>query len=91
MFFRLKKVRSYSYLQIVENHWSDGKSHQRVIATLAVHPGRPHAQAKGGQRRSAFPGRPISDNPWRAGIGESPVPAEGERGDGERTSVHHLP
>jgi len=34
MFFRLKKVRSYSYLQIVENHWSDGKSHQRVIATL---------------------------------------------------------
>jgi len=34
MFFRLKKVRSYSYLQIVENHWFDGKSHQRVIATL---------------------------------------------------------
>ncbi len=34
MFFREKKAKGYSYLQVVENHWEDGKSRQRVLGTL---------------------------------------------------------
>ncbi len=34
MFFRQKKSGPRSYLQIVENRWEDGRSRQRVIATL---------------------------------------------------------
>lgn len=34
MFLRIKKVRPYEYLQVVENQWRDGKSHQRVIWTI---------------------------------------------------------
>jgi hypothetical protein len=34
MFFRQKTVGSYTYLQIVENRWEDGKSKQRVLANL---------------------------------------------------------
>jgi len=35
MFFRLKKTRGYTYLQIVENRWQRGRgSRQRVVATL---------------------------------------------------------
>jgi hypothetical protein len=34
MFFREKKSKGYSYLQVVENHWEEGKSRQRVLATM---------------------------------------------------------
>jgi hypothetical protein len=34
MFFRTKPSGSRRYLQIVENHWRDGRSCQRVVATL---------------------------------------------------------
>src|SRR3989339_181817 len=34
MFFRVKQSGPRRYLQIVENHWDDGGSRQRVIATL---------------------------------------------------------
>ena len=34
MFFRTKKSRSHVYLQLVENRWEDGRSRQRVLATL---------------------------------------------------------
>src|SRR4029079_12449967 len=34
MFFRTKTSGTRSYLQIVENHWEDGRPKQRVIATL---------------------------------------------------------
>lgn len=34
MFFRTKKSGPRSYLQVVENHWQDGRPHQRVLATL---------------------------------------------------------
>ena len=34
MFFRVKPSGPRRYLQIVENHWHDGRSCQRVIATL---------------------------------------------------------
>jgi hypothetical protein len=34
MFFRQKKSANRVYLQIVENRWEDGRSRQRVIATL---------------------------------------------------------
>ena len=34
MFFRQKKSGNRVYLQIVENRWDDGRSKQRVIATL---------------------------------------------------------
>ena len=34
MFFRQKKSGNHVYLQIVENRWEQGKSKQRVIATL---------------------------------------------------------
>ena len=34
MFFRIKKSGPRQYLQIVENRWEDGRSRQRVIATL---------------------------------------------------------
>ncbi len=34
MFFRRKKVGDRVYLQIVENRWENGRSKQRVIATL---------------------------------------------------------
>ena len=34
MFTRIKKAPPYEYLQIVENQWRDGKSHQRVIGTI---------------------------------------------------------
>jgi hypothetical protein len=34
MFFRQKDSGGYRYLQIVENRWEDGRSRQRVVATL---------------------------------------------------------
>ena len=34
MFFRTKKSGTRSYLQIVENRWENGRSRQRVVATL---------------------------------------------------------
>jgi len=34
MFFRQKTSGNRVYLQIVENHWKDGRSKQRVVATL---------------------------------------------------------
>jgi len=34
MFFREKRAGPRSYLQIVENRWEDGRSRQRVVATL---------------------------------------------------------
>ena len=34
MFFREKKTKGYSYLQVVENQWVDGRSRQRVLGTL---------------------------------------------------------
>jgi len=34
MFFREKKTKGYSYLQVVENQWEEGKSRQRVLGTL---------------------------------------------------------
>ena len=34
MFFREKKSGSRTYLQIVENRWEEGRSRQRVVATL---------------------------------------------------------
>lgn len=34
MFFRTKKAGPRSYLQLVENHWHDGRPRQRVLATL---------------------------------------------------------
>jgi hypothetical protein len=34
MFFRTKKSGPRSYLQIVENHWRDGRPHQTVLVTL---------------------------------------------------------
>jgi hypothetical protein len=34
MFFREKKSGARSYLQLVENRWEDGKSRQRVVATI---------------------------------------------------------
>jgi hypothetical protein len=34
MFFRTKKSGARSYLQVVENRWENGRSRQRVVATL---------------------------------------------------------
>ena len=34
MFFRTKKSGPRSYLQLVENHWQDGRPQQTVLATL---------------------------------------------------------
>jgi hypothetical protein len=34
MFVRSKTVRGHNYLQIVENYWQEGRTHQRVITTL---------------------------------------------------------
>ena len=34
MFFRTKRSGPRSYLQVVENHWRDGRSQQRVLVTL---------------------------------------------------------
>jgi len=34
MFTRVKPVGKYRYLQVVENYWENGKTRQRVIATL---------------------------------------------------------
>ena len=34
MFFRTKKSGPRTYLQLVENHWRDGRPHQTVLATL---------------------------------------------------------
>jgi hypothetical protein len=34
MFFRTKKSGPRTYLQIVENHWRDGRPQQTVIATV---------------------------------------------------------
>lgn len=34
MFFREKKTKGYSYLQVVENQWEEGRSRQRVMGTL---------------------------------------------------------
>jgi len=45
MFFRRKKSADRVYLQIVENHWEDGRSKQRVVATL----GRPDRLQQTGQ------------------------------------------
>src|SRR3954464_6642911 len=44
MFFRTKTSGPRSYLQIVENRWEDGRSRQRVIATLGR---RDHLQQSG--------------------------------------------
>jgi hypothetical protein len=32
MFFRPRKSGNHVYLQVVENHWEDGRSEQRVVA-----------------------------------------------------------
>jgi hypothetical protein len=45
MFFRTKTSGPRSYLQVVENRWEDGRSRQRVIATL----GRLDHLQQGGQ------------------------------------------
>jgi len=45
MFFRQKKSGKRVYLQIVENRWEQGRSKQRVIATL----GRLDRLAESGQ------------------------------------------
>ena len=34
MFFREKVSGARTYLQLVENRWEDGKSRQRVVATI---------------------------------------------------------
>ncbi len=34
MFFRTKTSGPRSYLQIVENRWEEGRTRQRVVATL---------------------------------------------------------
>src|SRR6266511_2521153 len=34
MFFRTKKSGPRTYLQLVENHWRDGRPQQTVLATL---------------------------------------------------------
>ena len=34
MFFRTKSSGPRTYLQVVENRWQDGRSRQRVVATL---------------------------------------------------------
>ena len=34
MFFRVKRSGPRSYLQVVENHWRDGRAQQRVLVTL---------------------------------------------------------
>jgi len=34
VFFRQKKAKGYTYLQIVENRWEKGKTRQRVLGTL---------------------------------------------------------
>ena len=34
MFFRTKTSGPRTYLQVVENRWEDGRSRQRVVATL---------------------------------------------------------
>ncbi len=34
MFFCTKKSGNRTYLQVVENRWEDGRSHQRVLVTL---------------------------------------------------------
>ncbi len=34
MFVRSKRAGGHEYLQIVENHWEDGRTKQRVITTL---------------------------------------------------------
>lgn len=34
MFFRQKKVKGYTYLQIVENRWDKGTTRQRVLGTV---------------------------------------------------------
>ena len=34
MFFRQKTVKGHTYIQIVENRWEDGRTRQRVLATL---------------------------------------------------------
>ena len=34
MFFRQKRSGKHTYVQIVENRWEDGRSKQRVVATL---------------------------------------------------------
>jgi len=34
MFLRTKRVKDYTYVQLVENRWEDGRSRQRVLATV---------------------------------------------------------
>src|SRR3954453_3406031 len=45
MFFRTQTSGSRSYLQIVENRWEEGRTRQRVVATL----GRLDQLQQGGQ------------------------------------------
>jgi len=34
MFLRIKRTQGYAYVQLVENRWQEGRSRQRVLATL---------------------------------------------------------
>lgn len=34
MFLRKKRVKDYCYIQLVQNRWEDGRSKERVLATL---------------------------------------------------------
>ena len=34
MFLRVKRTQGYAYVQLVENRWQEGRSRQRVLATL---------------------------------------------------------
>jgi hypothetical protein len=36
MFFRVKNAGSHAYVQLVENHWEDDRSKQRVLLTLGA-------------------------------------------------------
>jgi len=36
MFVRVKRTGGHEYLQLVENRWEDGRTHQRVVATLGL-------------------------------------------------------
>ena len=72
MFFRTKKSGTRSYLQVVENRWENGRSRQRVVATLgrldqlqAKRPTRCSPRlgcSIGPVRRSCFPLTPRGDS-----------------------------
>jgi len=54
MFFRQKHSGKYTYLQIVENRWEDGRSKQRVLVTLGrLDELREHGQLDGLLRSGA--------------------------------------